>query len=66
VKSTEELELIKIKKEYSAKYNEFEKANKKTKSYYKQFEKEIRALEARNKDLEKQKDKAQKKAGKAG
>lgn len=36
--------MVKVLKEYKAKYQEFEKATKTSKSNYKQFEKEIKLL----------------------
>lgn len=47
--------MLKILKDYKAKYIEFEKATKKTKDYYKNFEKEIRILDTKAKDLRKAK-----------
>lgn len=62
-KKTEELELLKVLKEYKSKYQEFEKATKKSSAAQNQLEKEKRALDTRRKTLETQLAKSLKEVG---
>ena len=62
-KKVEELELLKVLKEYKSKYQEFEKATKKSAAAQNQLEKEKRALETRRKILETQLAKSLKEVG---
>ena len=42
MKQQEEVEMIKVLKEYKSKYQEFEKATKSSKQNYREFEKQIK------------------------